>query len=227
MKRLSRNELFLLTLLLLSVGGNVAQSWRLRCVSVPSGRPDEVVDIGDPVPALELRSASGEVMTLDFSGHGQPTVVYVFSSTCPWCNQNIRSVNELVKGVGDRFRFIGACHGTADLQGYAARHGISFPIYGEPSQEFRQALGLDAVPVTLVVSAEGRLLKRWPGAYFGPVLTDIQEYFGAEIPEAQFPPAGGVELVLCRDKKGVYGQGAVTKHDGRFERCTDGRWLPL
>ena len=63
-----------------------------------------------------------------------------------------------------------------------AQQGMNFPIYTNLSQQSIAAYHLGGTPTTIVVSAEGKLLREWKGAYMGNSKREIEEYFGVSIP---------------------------------------------
>ena len=45
-----------------------------------------------------------------------------------------------------------------------------------------QSLGLGSTPQTIVVSPEGKVLKVWTGAYDDKLKSEIEDYFGTQLP---------------------------------------------
>jgi len=55
-------------------------------------------------------------------------------------------------------------------------------MYTRLTSETIESLGLGSTPQTIVISAEGRVLKNWKGAYGERVQPDVEAYFGIRLP---------------------------------------------
>jgi len=58
------------------------------------GRP------GTVVPHITVSDLSGRGERLSFNGGGKPTVLYVLSPTCKWCERNVQNIRTLAGGEG-------------------------------------------------------------------------------------------------------------------------------
>jgi hypothetical protein len=63
-------------------------------------------------------------------------------------------------------------------------HGITVPVYRDPSDRTREAYRLGATPGMIVVSEEGKVVKHWRGAWLGATQREVEEYFGVKLPGA-------------------------------------------
>lgn len=133
----------------------------------------------DPVTALTL---DGIQHTISYEGTNKPTVLYVLSPTCVWCDENNANLKKLSQLRGNDFRFIGLSLAEPGLKAYVDAHHLEFPVYTRLTTETIQALRLGSTPQTIVISPDGRVLKNWIGAYIGPVRPEVEAYFGITLP---------------------------------------------
>jgi hypothetical protein len=182
----------LMTLLTVSVALNGILSWQVwhlknnvpGPVPAPVSRPraENKLPVGASVPTIEAVDLNKEPATLEFNGSGVPTVLYVFSPKCQWCDLNLENVKALAKMTDGRYRFVGLSLLDDKLPEYKSQHHIDFPIYTGLSRETRVAYGLGGTPQTIVVSSDGRVLKNWPGAYSNDVAQQVEEFFNVRLP---------------------------------------------
>jgi len=173
--------MFVFMLLTISVGMNVILAWRVRQMAhVQEARFASGSIEGSTVPPLSVRDMDGNAVTIGY-GIDIPTAVYAFSSSCEWCNRNIRSVQALATQGSKRFRFLGIALGPVDAE-YLQRARFPFPVYTAPSERSITALHLRGTPQTTVISNGGVVLRSWAGAFGGDTQRQIQAYFGVHLP---------------------------------------------
>lgn len=114
----------------------------------------------------------------------RPLVLYAFTTRCPWCLRNIPNIKALAAAVASRFRVAALALDTdrEAIAHYVATNGLTLPVYTRLSSQTIEAYGLGSVPLTLVVSPEGKLLQRWRGAYTGPSRQEIEDFFDVSLP---------------------------------------------
>lgn len=138
---------------------------------------------GAIVPSIDATDLDGKNVMLSYAPGQQPTVLYVFSPQCKWCERNLASVKVLAKGASGGFRFATITLSEDHLREYITNKDFRFPIYMRLSAETLQAYKLGGTPQTLVISGEGRVQKNWMGAYTGANKTDIEAFFGIKLPD--------------------------------------------
>jgi cytochrome c biogenesis protein CcmG/thiol:disulfide interchange protein DsbE len=171
----SRTDLtFLLVVLAISLGFN-AYLGRLYLVAptVPAG-----LRAGAPAPPLDAIDPAGRAGTIRFGE--EPTVLYVFSPTCAWCRKNLPNIQHLSRRPG--FRFVGVALEERGLAEHLQQSPLGFPVYVRPSEASRAQYSLGPVPQTVVVSADGRVLHNWIGAYTEERLKEIERFFETQLP---------------------------------------------
>lgn len=136
-----------------------------QCALVAAATPGEVA-IGEQLRDLEMRGLSGANARLA-SFRGKPLLINVWASWCGPCRQEMASLDRLAQRYdGKAFNLIGIS--TDDERGAAAdflrRSGSRFRHYIDSGLQLENMLGADRLPMTLLVSAEGRVIKRIAGA---------------------------------------------------------------
>ena len=179
-----RMDYFLLALLLASLALNVYLGWYAAALKV-APRTQTVSSV--PVPGTFVQSVTisdldGRQERISFNDVGKPTVIYVMSPTCQWCERNAQNIKMLSGSRGEVFRFIGLSLDGENLRKYLDSNHFAFPVYMHPTPEAVRALGLESTPQTIVISPEGEVLKNWAGAYGERVRPEVEAFFGVKLP---------------------------------------------
>ncbi|MEO0250004.1 MAG: redoxin domain-containing protein [candidate division WOR-3 bacterium] len=227
------DRLFLLMLLVGSLSFNVFQGWEVRRLKTTLGsQPNSVnLSIGASVPPIAVSRLNDVQETITYSGISSPTVLYVFTPTCKWCDRNMGNIRTLASLRGNSYRFVGLSLSKEGLKEYLDAHKLNFPIYKNPSPESIRLLGLGTTPHTIIVSPEGKVLKNWLGAYSGSLQSEVEVYFGLRLPGLVLTEGSklGRELpekcVQCVWEGLLYSVGASINVGSRRMRCQeDGQW---
>jgi peroxiredoxin len=190
----SQNDVtFLLVLLVASLGFNAflgREYWRHAHKSSFASLPD--LGLGETVPPLQVKTLDGRSETIAYTVQPQPTVVYVFTPSCPWCRKNVNNIKHLTATKASTFRFVGISLDPKGLEAYLAQHNLKFPVYVDPTPESRLAYHLGNVPHTLVISQDSTVLKTWRGAYIDS-RAEVEEFFKVTLPGLSDDRDGAVE----------------------------------
>jgi len=171
---------FLLCLLIASLTLNV---WLFRNggrLLPPPPEPPPSPQVGTLLPQLPLESLAGEKTVLRWDS-GQPTIVYVFSTTCPWCLRNLDNINALHASLKSRARFVALAIDGGDAARYVTSTGFTLPVYHKPTGDILKLLG-GGVPQTVVIAADGKVTDNWVGAYTGASAKQVEQRFGVQLP---------------------------------------------
>lgn len=93
--------------------------------------------------------------------HGTPVVLTFFGSWCAPCHKDLpvfAKVAEQAERSGTRVRFVGVDgndYSQAAGEAFARQAGVSFPVAYDENQQVAQSLGLDGMPDTVFVDADG------------------------------------------------------------------------
>lgn len=131
----------------------------LSFVSVTANADESLSSADRELPVFELQSMADKLWQAE-SLDGKPWVVNFWASWCPPCIEEIPSMNEawgILEGKGVGMLAINAGEGKATVETFLKRLSIDFPILlGDanslPNWEVR------ALPTTLVISADGRVV---------------------------------------------------------------------
>lgn len=178
--RRMRPDGFLLLLLVASLSLNVYLGWRVKRGDVPQNTANLSPGMKvDPFTAVDL---DGKPLTIAFNDTNKPTVFYVMTPSCIWCRRNQSNVDRLADTKANDFRFVGLSLAEDGLKEYVEEHHLKFPVYARLKPETIQSPGLGGTPQTIVVSPEGKILKVWMGAYGENVGSEVEAYFGVQLP---------------------------------------------
>jgi peroxiredoxin len=141
----------------------------------------DAVAVGVRIPSLSVADLEGRRADLPLAG-ALPTVLYVFSPQCGWCDANRAGIEALVRQVRGRYRVVGVSLTDRDLETSLRARPLPMPIYHSPTAEAVTAFRLETTPQTIVLSPDGRVERVWQGAYAGRTHAAIQSFFGVNLP---------------------------------------------
>jgi hypothetical protein len=180
--RTKRMDIFLLLLLIASLSLNVYLGWKVKQTKPTLSIERTIVSTGTKLDPITAVSMDGKQLTISYEATDKPTVFYVLSPTCIWCERNKANLDTLTRLKGNDFRFIGLSLGEAGLKEYVERQFLNFPVYTKLTPGTINSLGLGGTPQTIVISPEGRVLKNWIGAYTEHLQPELEEYFQISLP---------------------------------------------
>jgi cytochrome c biogenesis protein CcmG/thiol:disulfide interchange protein DsbE len=146
-----------------STTGAVAATTRLE--PCPD-QPDTTTAGGAALPALAFECPGGG--TLDLAkAPGVPSVVNLWGSWCTPCRDELPLLQEFADDAGDRVRVVGVISkdGVPQAESFAADAGVTFPSAVDEEGELMAELGLNGLPYTAFLDADGRLVH----SELGPV----------------------------------------------------------
>lgn len=126
---------------------------------------------GDPIPVIELPGLDGLPTTLAALGGGRPMLVNVWAS---WCGPCIEEMPELERFAlaegGDGVQVVGiALDDVANVRDFLVKVPVSYPILidtaGPADTGVRLGNPKGVLPYSILVSADGRLLKQRIGPF--------------------------------------------------------------
>jgi cytochrome c biogenesis protein CcmG/thiol:disulfide interchange protein DsbE len=98
--------------------------------------------------------------TLDLSrAPGVPTVVNLWGSWCAPCREELPLFQELVDSAGEQVRVVGVISkdGRPQAESFAADAGVTFPSALDGEGELMAGLGINVLPHTYFLDADGGL----------------------------------------------------------------------
>ncbi|HKY42953.1 MAG TPA: redoxin domain-containing protein, partial [Pyrinomonadaceae bacterium] len=138
---------------------------------------------GASIQPLKVRSLEGQEQVISFAESKTPVVIYVFTPECVWCSRNLENIRTLLTQKQGAYRFVGlSLSKKNDVKDYVAQTKLDFPVFEGLSDEAMQEYKLGITPQTIVVSPEGKVVQNWVGAYVGSNQTEIEKFFGIQLP---------------------------------------------
>jgi hypothetical protein len=181
---IKKSDTFLLLLLIASLSLNVYLGWNLKQLKATLGESQERVELspGMSVQPITVTNLNGKQETIRYADSDKPTVLYIFSPACSWCERNTKNINAIAELKGEAFRFIGLSLAEDDLPKYIESHRLGFPIYKGLAPESIQALRISGTPQTIIISPNGVVLKNWFGAFGARTQPEVEEFFNLRLP---------------------------------------------
>ncbi len=137
---------------------------------------------GSTVPAIEAKDLSGKPAFVSYMEGDIPTVLYVFTPSCRWCERNFHNVQTLVNETHGKYRFVGLSLSRDNLNEYVLQHDYGFPIYTDLPSTITSTYKMGGTPQTIVVSSDGKVVNSWMGAYSGSLKQEVETFFGVDLP---------------------------------------------
>lgn len=136
----------------------------LLSTSVLAATPGEV-PVGGTLRDARLYGFGGDVIQLS-SLRGKPLIINVWASWCSPCRAEMGSLERLYQRYGEtHFNLIGI---STDDDSNAAfdfliKTGVTFGNYADYRLIMENMLGADTIPLTLLIDANGKVLKKVRG----------------------------------------------------------------
>lgn len=119
-----------------------------------------------PAPDFIAYTLTGEAVRLsDYAG--KPVVINFWATWCPPCRQELPGFENAWQQYGDDVVFLMVeCGGESvdEVETFIAEGGYTFPVYVDSDGSGAAAYGINAIPVTALVDAEGNLFAYQVGA---------------------------------------------------------------
>ena len=122
-------------------------------------QPDTAARGAELMPALALDCPTGG--TLDLArAPGVPTLVNLWATWCAPCRAELPVLQQVAEEAGDRVRVVGVISkdGRPQAESFAEEIGIGFPSAFDGEGELMAELGLNVLPFTYFLDADGGLV---------------------------------------------------------------------
>lgn len=135
-------------------------------------------------PATSGQPAAGTTVTMS-SLVGKPVVLNMWSTSCTVCKHETPAVESVASQVGGAVRFVGV--DTVDQQPAALdflhRYQVTYLQLSDPTEHVGSQYAIPGLPVTVFVSAHGKVVGEYLGALTTKTLTHyLTTLFGVRVP---------------------------------------------
>lgn len=129
-----------------------------------------IIGVGDALPQIELLSLEDEAVTLQASQAG-PMLINLWASWCKPCINELPLLNEAQAFAPEvTFVAINMKEGLERITPMIERYDLTMLVLRDEQLAWKQALGVQGYPVTVLVDADGTIQRVHHGAY-----TEIEE----------------------------------------------------
>jgi thiol-disulfide isomerase/thioredoxin len=140
-------------------------------------RRDHAPRVGADVRAVAYLDAEGRRHTLGELA-GRPVVVDVWATWCPPCRASLPELAKLQAGAGERYAVVPLSVDEGGFQAvtpFLQRQGLQLKAYVPEGSDALDPFGpVSAIPTTILVDAQGRLVTRWSGFHPGRAEAELQ-----------------------------------------------------
>jgi len=127
-------------------------------------QPDRPAAAGSTLPAMAFDCVGGGSLDLG-RAPGAPTLVNLWGSWCGPCREELPLLQRFADEAGDRVRVIGVISkdGVPQAESFAADADVTFPSAFDGEGQLMTALGLNGLPFTYFLTADGELAHTQTG----------------------------------------------------------------
>ena len=132
-----------------------------------SGAPGMLgMDTQMALPAVELKTLSGQTTNLATLSHGKPMVVNLWATWCPPCRREMPVLAEAQQRETEvAFVFVNQGEGETKIQRYLSSSQLTLDnVLLDSGNELGHAIGSTALPISLFYDASGHLIDTHVGA---------------------------------------------------------------
>jgi thiol-disulfide isomerase/thioredoxin len=158
--------------------GQRAVQGAMDAVAPPAPEGLAIAKRGGPVPSITLPDLAGAPRTLPEDFPGRPLLVNFWASWCPPCIEEMPELDRFAAQQGDTgVRVVGiALDDQAAVEDFLARIPVRYPILIDAAGPRDSGVQLGnqrgVLPYTVLVSADGQLLKQRIGPFVHGELDD-------------------------------------------------------
>lgn len=136
-------------------------------------------------PATGQAQAAGAVTMASLSG--KPVVLNMWSSSCSVCKTETPAVESVAKRAGSAVTFVGVdtIDQKASAIAFLRRYGVTYLQLFDPNEHVGSDYAIPGLPVTVFVSAKGKVVGEYLGALNAKTLTHyLSSLFHVHVPAA-------------------------------------------
>lgn len=135
------------------------------------------VTTGSPAADFKVYDSEGNSVNLS-DNKGKPTVVNFWATWCSPCKEELPYFNTLAEEMGDKVNFMmvnveaGSDNTFNDVLDFVKKNNYSFPVYHDRESDASKAYGVQSIPMTLFIDAQGNIVGSRIGSMSEKMLRD-------------------------------------------------------
>lgn len=133
--------------------------------------------LGDRAPdlPLDVLGGTGTTLAAEVGDDPRPVLLNFWSSTCAPCLKEMPALESVHNDVGDQILFMGinAQDSVESAQEMIDRTGVTFPSARDPRGQISTLFAAHALPRTVLIGADGKILAAHSGAVTREKLIEI------------------------------------------------------
>lgn len=122
------------------------------------------------LPAVTLKTMDGQSVRTDtLSNNGKPFIIDFFATWCKPCNRELDAISEVYEewqeetGVKLIAISIDRAQDVHKVKPLVDNHGWDYEVLIDTNEELKRALGIQAIPYTLILDGKGNIVYRHNG----------------------------------------------------------------
>lgn len=130
-------------------------------------KPEARAEVGYLGPELNLTTLDGQKVSLS-QFRGKPTVINFWTTWCGYCRSEMPSFQEVYEKYGEQVNFLLVNVTVQDDEhkviDYMKENTFSFPVFLDKDGKGSRDYGVNGLPVTFILSQEGKIESKNVGA---------------------------------------------------------------
>jgi len=131
---------------------------------------------GDHVEGFSYRQLDGATYRLDYSDARKAHLLFVLSTTCPFCQKSLPNIQEMfdLHKTGSCDLLAVSIHDLLLTAQFAAERKIGFRLVSAPDEQFSRNYKIGVVPTTILVRGDGVVDRVWEGELTRTLMREIE-----------------------------------------------------
>ncbi|HWJ98044.1 MAG TPA: TlpA disulfide reductase family protein, partial [Acidimicrobiales bacterium] len=155
-------------------GGELATEPPVTTTSAAPRPQDPALSLSEAPLQEPITSLEGGETTLAALADGRPMVVTLWATSCVPCIRMVQALDEIARSHPDAVVVaVAEQDAAADVEAFVAQAGVEVPILLDPDGALLAGWGRSAIPTTVVVGADGRVLGSMTGE--ASTVSDLEE----------------------------------------------------
>lgn len=124
-----------------------------------------VMTQGMMAPTFILKNIKGEEIQINPANDKKVYVLNFWATWCPPCQEEMPDLERFYKKYGDKVQFYGINleESNKEVTSYIKSKGYTYPILMDSTGDISQIFEISAIPTTIVINSEGKIVERITG----------------------------------------------------------------